>query len=175
MKTCVLHYGMPWTDAAALRASLARLPVDGGLSYLATDEKNASRALMAAFGRAEASAPDDSARGRRLLKRFERSLSGHGELAVLSLPSTPSLDAAALAALRDWLRPLVERIHVVAYVAEPVRSLQRQACQALAGGASTLQLDRCYAGYRAHLEPLEQVFGPAALEYRVCEIGRAHV
>lgn len=184
MRTCVLHVGMAKTGSTSIQATLAALPPSPGFVFLQHGEANAARALSAAFmSDAERYRPNRKRghdaqqlqrKGRQALARFSQSLSDDVRMAVLSSEMIPGFDHDTLVAMRDWLRQRFDRIRVLAYVREPAGYMESMAQQSLKNGNGEIDLERRYPDYRGHFEPLEQVFGREAIEYRLFEPAALH-
>ncbi|MCP5533546.1 MAG: hypothetical protein H7A49_01155 [Akkermansiaceae bacterium] len=172
MKRCWIHIGMHKTGSTTIQRRLGEIGRGDGWNYI-TVEKNRrhlNAAMFAMFAsqprkyhefRSSGATPEDIARKGRVLRgRLERAIRESTEdNLILSAESLDQMDREGVERLAEFLRPLVDDIHVIGYVRPPGGLMSSRFQEQVKHGKRRFQFSSCTADYRFRFEKYDEVFG----------------
>ena len=163
MRELILHVGMHKTGTTSIQRSLQGLPAKG-FRYVDLGHANHSNLVIAAFadvpGKNVRSSQRVEAMRERTLRALDTELSRpEFDKFVISGEGIVKLRPPAVEALRDKLLQYVDRVHVFAYMREPVGFSTSALQQRVKGGMAEYELPQ--PDYRKKFARFIDVFGAA--------------
>lgn len=172
----ILHVGMPKTGSSSIHRTLLHVPPELGVRYLHDHGVNLSRVLATICMDAPEEFPANRRRARsraELLqekKKLQHAIAEgladpQASTVIMSAEMLTGLEASAIKALAEWLKPLAPELQVVSYVRDPFSFVDSMFQTAVRNGKGKFNLASHYPEYAKRFRKLEQAFGRTSIRY----------